>query len=62
MGLTALVGDAPWTDPDFLALEESDAPHITARQRADLDRHVRAHQQAEAAGITGLRDALKANA
>lgn len=35
---------------------------MTARERTDLDRHVEAHARATAAGITGLRDALTANA
>lgn len=56
MGLTATVGAAPWTDPDYLAWEAE-------RDRlASEDRHTRALAQAEAAGLTGLRNALLANA
>lgn len=44
------------TYPPTIVFELSDEPHITARERDDLDRHTRAIAQAEAAGITGLRD------
>lgn len=40
----------------------SDAPHITPRDRLEIDRHVRAIEQAREAGLTAIRDAWTANA